>query len=173
MRASATRARGAPDGHSREGILRRARPAVHFGTLVFLLPLVACSLPRWPAAGPLSSPFGLRTGGFFLDLHRGVDIDVPDGTEVRAMVRGRVRFAGHMAGYGRVVWLDHPGALLTVYAHLSAIHVAAGEEVRNGQVIGLSGHSGDVTGPHLHFEVWRHGREVDPVTFLGGFPPGG
>ncbi len=173
MRESATEAGGAPEGHPRGGKIRRGKPAVHVGALIFLLPLVACSLPRWPAAGPLSSPFGLRTRGISLDLHRGVDIDVPDGTEVRAMMRGRVRFTGEMAGYGRVVWLDHPGALLTVYAHLSAIHVAAGEEVRNGQIIGLSGHSGDVTGSHLHFEVWRHGREVDPVNFLGGFPPGG
>ena len=134
---------------------------------------VGCSLPRWPAEGPLSSPFGLRTRGFSLNLHRGVDIDVPDGTEVRAMARGRVRFAGTMAGYGQVIWLDHPGDLLTVYAHLSAIHIGEGEEIRNGQIIGLSGHSGDVTGSHLHFEVWRHGREVDPVPLLGGFPSGG
>jgi len=132
-----------------------------------------CSLPRWPAEGPLSSPFGLRTRGFSLNLHRGVDIDVPDGTEVRAMARGQVRFAGTMAGYGQVIWLDHPGDLLTVYAHLSVIHIREGEEIRNGQIIGLSGHSGDVTGSHLHFEVWRHGREVDPVPLLGGFPSGG
>ncbi|MGM0669723.1 MAG: M23 family metallopeptidase, partial [Gemmatimonadota bacterium] len=90
--------------------------------------------------------------------------------EVRAMVRGRVRFAGTQRGYGRVVWLDHPGDVLTVYAHLSAVLVQAGQEVKGGQVIALSGQSGRATGPHLHFEVWRWGREVDPVPFLGGFP---
>jgi murein DD-endopeptidase MepM/ murein hydrolase activator NlpD len=120
--------------------------------------------------GALLSPFGLRTRGFSLDLHRGVDIDVPDGTEVRAMARGSVRFAGTQSGYGQVIWLDHQGDLITVYAHLSAIRVREGEKVRNGQVIGLSGHSGNAVGPHLHFEVWRHGREVDPVPLLGGFP---
>lgn len=144
------------------------------GSLIWALSLIlfssACSLPRWPAEGPLISPFGLRTRGYSLDLHRGVDIDVPDGTEVRAMARGRVRFVGTQSGYGQVIWLDHPGELLTVYAHLSAIHVRAGEEIRNGQVIGLSGHSGNAAGPHLHFEIWRHGREVDPVPLLGGFP---
>jgi murein DD-endopeptidase MepM/ murein hydrolase activator NlpD len=72
-----------------------------------------------------------------------------------------------------VVWLDHPGQVITVYGHLSAINVRTGEQVRGGQVIGLSGRSGNVTGPHLHFEIWRHGREVDPVPFLGGFPRGG
>jgi len=99
-----------------------------------------------------------------------VDIDVPDGTEVRAMKDGKVRFAGTMRGYGQVIWLDHSGSIMTIYAHLSAVYVRAGEEVRGGQVIADSGHSGDVTGPHLHFEVWRHGREVDPVPLLGGFP---
>jgi murein DD-endopeptidase MepM/ murein hydrolase activator NlpD len=140
------------------------------GVFSVTLLLSGCSLPRWPVKGPLISPFGLRTRGFSLDLHRGVDIDVPDGSEVRAMARGSVRFAGTQSGYGQVIWLDHQGDLITVYAHLSAIRVRAGEEVRNGQVIGLSGHSGNAVGPHLHFEVWRHGREVDPVPLLGGFP---
>jgi murein DD-endopeptidase MepM/ murein hydrolase activator NlpD len=75
-----------------------------------------------------------------------------------------------MSGYGHVIWLDHRGGVMTVYAHLSSIHVKRGERVDGGQVIALSGHSGNATGPHLHFEVWRHGREVDPVHFLGGFP---
>ncbi len=126
--------------------------------------------PRWPVEGPVTSAYGLRFRGIKPGLHRGVDIGVPDGTEIRAMARGRVRFAGTMRSYGLVVWLDHPGEVLTVYGHLSAIHVRAGESVRGGQVIGLSGRSGDVTGPHLHFEVWRRGRQVDPVPFLGGFP---
>ena len=138
---------------------------------LILLPLLSsCSLPGWPVEGPLTSPFGLRSGGFLPDLHRGVDIQVPEGTEIRAMVGGRVRFAGTQSGYGQVIWLDHGPDLMTVYAHLSAIHIREGEEIRKGQVIGLSGRSGNVTGPHLHFEIWRHGREVDPVPLLGGFP---
>jgi murein DD-endopeptidase MepM/ murein hydrolase activator NlpD len=132
--------------------------------------LVACSMPRWPVEGPLVSPFGLRFQGLRPDLHRGVDISVPDGTEVRTMARGRVRFAGVMGGYGNVVWVDHRGAVISVYAHLSSVMVRTGEEVRGGEVIGLSGRSGNAQGPHLHFEVWRHGREVDPVPLLGGLP---
>ena len=120
----------------------------------------------------MTSPFGVRFRGLGPGLHRGVDLQVPTGTPVRAMARGRVRFAGTMAGYGAVVWLDHPGGVLTVYAHLSSIAVGAAQRVRGGQVIGLSGQSGDATGPHLHFEVWRWGREVDPVPLLGGFPGG-
>lgn len=131
-----------------------------------------CGLPRWPVEGPLTSPFGLRFRGLLPDLHRGVDIQVPVGTEVHALSRGRVRYAGRMAGYGLVVWLDHPGDIMSVYGHLSSIRVRAGEEVGGGEVIGLSGRTGEASGPHLHFEVWRHGREVDPVPLLGGFPGG-
>lgn len=86
------------------------------------------------------------------------------------MAPARVRFSGTMGGYGNVVWLDHGGSVLTVYAHLSEIRVHAGQTVAGRQVIGLSGMSGNATGPHLHFEVWRWGREQDPVALLGGFP---
>jgi murein DD-endopeptidase MepM/ murein hydrolase activator NlpD len=142
--------------------------------LLTLLSLSAggCSIPRWPVEGPLISPYGLRFQGLKPTLHRGVDIGVPDGTEVRAMARGRVRFSGTMRGYGEVIWLDHRGGTITVYGHLSSRLVRSGEEVEGRQVIGLSGHSGNAGGPHLHFEIWRHGREVDPVPLLGGFPGG-
>jgi len=139
----------------------------------FLVVAPSCSLPRWPVEGPLTSPYGIRFRGLWPGLHRGVDISVPDGTEVRAMADGRVRFAGSMSGYGTVIWLDHPGSLMTVYAHLSALRVREGDAVEGGQTIGLSGRSGNAQGPHLHFEIWRHGREIDPVPFLGGFPGGG
>ena len=146
------------------------RPLLLLGLAGFT---TGCSLPRWPVEGPLVSPFGIRFEGIKPDLHRGVDISVPDGTAVKAMSKGRVRFAGTMSGYGRVVWIDHSGEVMTVYAHLSSIRVVRGEEVGAGQVIALSGRSGNATGPHLHFEVWRRGREVDPVPLLGGFPGGG
>jgi len=142
---------------------------VLFGILGFAC---GCSLPKWPVEGPLTSPFGIRFDGIKPDLHRGVDIGVPDGTAVKSMADGRVRFAGTMSGYGQVVWIDHEGSIMTVYAHLSNVGVGRGEEVKGGEVIGLSGHSGNARGPHLHFEVWRYGREVDPVPLLGGFPGG-
>lgn len=129
-----------------------------------------CGIPRWPVVAPMTSPYGLRFAGVLPGAHRGVDLDVPHGTPVRAMSDGQVRFAGVMSGYGNVIWLDHGGSVLSVYAHLSEIHVAAGTLVRGGSVIGLSGATGDVTGPHLHFEIWRWGRPVDPVPLLGGKP---
>jgi murein DD-endopeptidase MepM/ murein hydrolase activator NlpD len=138
--------------------------------LLLLGAATACGIPRWPVEAPVISDFGLRMRGWSPDLHRGVDLDVPSGTPVHAMSEARVRFAGVMSGFGNVVWLDHGGGLLTVYAHLSTIQVSEGERVRGGQVIGLSGATGNATSPHLHFEVWRWGREVDPVPLLGGLP---
>jgi murein DD-endopeptidase MepM/ murein hydrolase activator NlpD len=132
--------------------------------------LTACGIPRWPVDAPLSSDFGLRMRGIRPGIHRGVDFSVPTGTQIEAMADARVRFAGTMSGFGNVVWLDHGGSILTVYAHLSRIDVRAGDAVRRGQLVGLSGATGDVTAPHLHFEVWRWGREVDPVPLLGGKP---
>ncbi len=86
------------------------------------------------------------------------------------MAEARVRFVGVMTGFGNVVWLDHGGGVLTVYAHLSEIRAQEGARIRPGDILGLSGASGDVTAPHLHFEVWRWGRAVDPVPALGGLP---
>lgn len=137
-------------------------------TLTLLLGASACGIPRWPVEARMLSDFGLRMRGSSPDFHRGVDLDVPSGTPVRAMASGRVRFAGVMRGFGNVVWLEHRGGTLSVYAHLSSLGVRQGQPVRGGDVIGLSGATGDATTPHLHFEVWRWGREVDPVPLLGG-----
>ncbi len=138
---------------------------------VVLLGSSGCVVPRWPVAGPMSSAFGVRWRGWLPEVHRGVDIAVPDGTPVVTMAPGTVRFAGTMRGYGTVVWMDHGGDVLSVYAHLSEALVATGDRVGAGALIGRSGRSGDVTGPHLHFEVWRWGRQADPVLLLGGPPP--
>ena len=109
-----------------------------------LLATTACDVPRWPVDAPLTSDFGLRFRGIRPDLHRGVDLRAPMGTEVRSMAEATV--------------------------HLSEIRVAQGQRVGRGELVGLSGQSGDATAPHLHFEVWRGGIEVDPVPLLGGKP---
>lgn len=138
--------------------------------LLLSLASAACSLPRWPVNAPLTSPYGIRFRGLMPDLHKGVDLYVPLGTPVAAMKSGTVEFAGRMSGYGQVVILRHGANLKTVYAHLSEISVQKGATVNGRQVIGLSGQSGNATGPHLHFEVVRYGREEDPVPLLGGPP---
>jgi murein DD-endopeptidase MepM/ murein hydrolase activator NlpD len=132
--------------------------------------ITACSLPRWPVAAPLTSPYGLRLRGIWPDLHSGVDLYVPSGTPVMAMRSGTVQFAGTMGGFGTVVILSHGTNTRSIYAHLSELRVQAGDRVDGRQVIGLSGASGNATGPHLHFEIIRFGRAEDPVLLLGGFP---
>lgn len=133
------------------------------------LAVSACSLPRWPVDAPLTSPFGVRFLGLRPDFHRGVDLSVPVGTPVTAVKGGTVEFAGEMRGYGLVVILQHGPTVRTVYAHLSALDVKQGDKVKPRQVIARSGQSGNASGPHLHFEVLRWGREEDPVNLLG--PP--
>ncbi len=142
-------------------------------TLAALMALVSmsCQTPQWPVQGALRSPYGVRMEGVVGDLHRGVDIAAAHGTPVRPVLSGRVRFAGTMSGYGRVIWLDHRDEVITVYGHLSEISVEVGQEVSKATVIGLTGQSGNAAGPHLHLEIWRWGREVDPVAMLGR-PPG-
>jgi murein DD-endopeptidase MepM/ murein hydrolase activator NlpD len=119
----------------------------------------------------MTSPFGLRMRGLRPGLHHGVDVGVPEGTPIRAMRRGRVIRAGWATGYGWMVMIDHGGDVLSLYAHLSTIQVREGERVQGQQVIGLSGKSGNASGAHLHFEIWRRGWPEDPVPLLGGPPP--
>jgi murein DD-endopeptidase MepM/ murein hydrolase activator NlpD len=147
-----------------------ARSGRALASAALVVVLGGCSLPRWPVSAPVTSDFGVRFHGFRPDIHKGVDLDVASGTRVGAMASGTVRFAGVMRGFGNVIWIDHTSGMLSIYAHLSEIRVRQGDRVAAGQVVGLSGATGDVTAPHLHFEVWRWGRPVDPIPVLGGLP---
>lgn len=138
--------------------------------LLLSLAFAACSIPRWPAQAPVTSPFGLRFLGLRPDFHHGVDLATPMGSPVAAMKNGEVVFAGEMRGYGRVIMVQHGPRLRTVYAHLSELLVRKGDVVKGGQVIAKSGNSGNASGAHLHFEIQRWGREEDPVELLGGLP---
>ena len=138
--------------------------------LLLLSMSTACSLPRWPVDAPLTSPYGLRFLGFNPDVHKGVDLAVPVGTPVTSIKSGTVEFAGEMRGYGTVVIVRHGGTVRSIYAHLSKLSVQKGDRVDGRQVLGLSGQSGNASGPHLHFEVQRWGRQEDPVTLLGAPP---
>ncbi len=172
-RGAATSRAGRP--HPRVG--KRWHTAPELSRVVLLVVLVpilaglpACSIPRWPVEDRMTSAFGLRFLGWRPGIHRGVDIHAPAGTPVRAMARGRVTFAGVMRGFGKVVIIDHGSGYRSLYAHLSEIRTREGAAIRGHPVIGLSGATGATRGAHLHFEVWRYGRPVDPVPLLGGFP---
>ncbi len=141
-----------------EGLFARSRPAR-------LL---------WPVedAG-LSSTFGMRIDPFGAGrrMHLGIDLAADQGRLVSAAARGFVVRAGWTAGYGLLVEVRHPGDLTTRYSHLSKVLCAPGDAVDAGQPVGLVGATGRATGPHLHFEVWRGGKAMDPLAWLRGSRP--
>jgi len=120
------------------------------------------------SGGRLSSSFGRRkapTKGAST-YHKGVDWAVPRGTAVYAASGGTVTKAGWGSGYGYVVYIKHPGGAETRYAHLNKVLVSAGQTVKQGQKIALSGNTGRSTGPHLHFELLLNGTAVNPLKYL-------
>jgi len=123
----------------------------------------------WPAQGRVSSRFGQRIHPITGDrkMHSGVDIAAPKGTEVYAAKDGKVVHAGFLGNAGLAGILDH-GGLETRYYHLSRIEAQQGNNVRQGDLIGLVGSTGASTGPHLHFETRVGGEPVDPLSFFGG-----
>ncbi|GLS01460.1 hypothetical protein GCM10007859_14750 [Brevundimonas denitrificans] len=117
----------------------------------------------------INSPFGLRRlPGEAARNHAGVDIAAPQGTGVYVSAEGSVLRTGYEpAGYGRFVEIRHPNGMTTLYGHLSRLDVASGDVVEAGARIGLVGSTGRSTGPHLHFEVRRGERLVNPVKVVG------
>ncbi|MBA1334691.1 MAG: hypothetical protein HPY66_2595 [Firmicutes bacterium] len=116
----------------------------------------------YPARGTITSGFGWRWGR----QHTGIDISVPVGTPVKAADGGTVTFAGRYGDYGNLVIIDHGDGYETYYGHNDELMVSKGDKVFKGQTIALSGKTGRVTGPHLHFEVRRFGVPADPMKYL-------
>lgn len=120
------------------------------------------------SGGKLTSNFGRRTApkkGASTN-HKGVDWGIPRGSSVVAASGGTVTKAGWGGGYGYVVYIKHPGGIETRYAHCSKVLVSAGQTVKQGQRIALSGNTGVSTGPHLHFEVRVNGNPVNPFSYI-------
>lgn len=117
----------------------------------------------------IGSYFGYRTDPFYTiqKFHEGLDFSAPVGTEVYATGDGVVvAVERSRIGYGNHVLIDHGYSYQTLYAHLSNFEVRRGEKVKRGQVIGYIGNTGKSTSPHLHYEVHRNGRPIDPIHFL-------
>lgn len=120
----------------------------------------------WPLRGVLYARFG-RKGG---EAHDGIDLAAPAGTPVKTAAAGEVLFAGDQKGYGLIAIVAHAQGLITLYAHNRDLRVKTGQQVRDGQVIATVGDSGATSGPHLHFEVRKDGKPVDPLEHLGPVP---
>jgi murein DD-endopeptidase MepM/ murein hydrolase activator NlpD len=123
----------------------------------------------WPVSGVVRSSFGRRSDPFSGEsaVHSGVDLSAAIGTPVHVTADGVVEVVTMGGRYGRLVVVDHGGGLQTFYGHLSQFLVVPGQEVRRGEVVALSGATGRVTGPHLHYEIRIHGTPVNPYKYLG------
>lgn len=121
-----------------------------------------------PTKGPITSKFGWRihplTGR--RTLHKGIDIGGPVGRPVVASDGGNITIAGVVSGYGNFVAIRHANGLTSRYAHLDRIDVELEQSVRQAQRIGLMGKTGNVTGPHLHFEIFRNSVPKNPRDFI-------
>lgn len=129
----------------------------------------------WPLPGRITAGFGLRGRHRH---HEGVDIDGDAGEEVRAVAAGTVVVSGSEGKYGKTVVIDHGNGVTTLYAHASRLLVHEGDRVGQGEGVAEVGATGNAHGTHLHFEVRRNGRPVDPSPYLraGSLPlagPGG
>jgi murein DD-endopeptidase MepM/ murein hydrolase activator NlpD len=119
-----------------------------------------------PVPGTVSSNFGMRRHPIlgYSRMHRGMDFRAGYGTPILAATDGRVIGAGWAGGYGQQVKIAHPGGLMTTYSHMSRIAMRAGSPVRQGQVIGFVGSTGLSTGPHLHYELYKDGVPINPMS---------
>ena len=130
---------------------------------------------QWPlpVAGTITSQFGYRVDPITGEVssHTGTDIACAEGTPILAAADGVVTVANGLdswgGSYGYYIQIDHDGGLETLYAHCSSICVTTGQQVQAGQVIGYVGHTGRVTGNHLHLEVRVNGKRADAMAYFG------
>ena len=118
----------------------------------------------WPARGKIIAGFGKRPDG---SHNEGINVAVPQGTDIRAAEAGTVAYAGdELKGYGNLVLIRHANGWVSAYAHADQILVRSNDEVRRGQVIAKAGKTGAVDRPQLYFELHQGSRPVDPVPHL-------
>lgn len=148
----------------------RAESAAAARGVSTVAPAVAQSVPAAPEelrtqASAITSRFGWRQDPFSgaTSFHRGVDLRAAEGDPVASTGAGRVTFSGSDGGYGTSIVVEHANGLSTRYAHLSAAMVNIGDQVEDGQILGLAGQTGRATAPHLHYEVRVDGRAIDPL----------
>ncbi len=132
------------------------------------LNLYRIAVDKLPFAEPVKSShrftsgYGKRWGR----MHRGIDLAAPIGTPIYATADGTVIYAGWESGYGRLIKIRHSSGRETRYGHLSKIRVRPGQKVSRGERIGDMGNSGRSTGPHLHYEIRVHGKDINPMKYL-------
>lgn len=150
----------------------RGRQLAALETLIMSRELARQVVPggRPVESGYISSFFGSRTDPFHgkSAFHAGIDFAGAPGTQVLSVADGVISFAGRDGNFGKLVEITHGNGYVTRYAHNSTILVEAGQTVRRGDPVALMGSTGRSTGTHLHFEVLRDGRPVNPLSFVRG-----
>jgi len=137
-------------------------------------PVVRISAPSfvYPLMGTrTSSDFGLRRHPLRKKVvrhHDGIDLAAPTGAIIRSVSAGRVVYADPWGGYGRLVVIKHEDGLTSHYGHCDTTSVQIGQRIYAGDIIGTVGSTGKSTGPHLHFEIRRNGKPLDPKSYLPG-----
>lgn len=121
-----------------------------------------------PASGYISSAYGRRNDPFTgtINFHSGVDVSCNAGSPIIATADGIVSYSGWTKGSGNAVVLEHGCGFSTIYAHNKSNKVKVGNIVKRGDIIGYVGSTGKSTGPHVHYEVWKNGKNVNPKQFL-------
>lgn len=123
----------------------------------------------FPYHGNITSTFGQRENPFTnanVERHKGLDIKGPKGSLVKATANGKVEFTGRKGGFGNCIVIKHGNGFETLYGHLSKILVSEGQSIEIGENIGKIGSTGRSTGPHLHYEVHKNGKPINPRGFL-------
>ncbi len=123
---------------------------------------------KWPVRGVVRSKFGMRIHPVYgkSAMHTGIDIAARKGKPIKPSMGGTVIFAGWLGGYGKLVEIKHPKGYTTRYAHMSVIKVKKGQAVTSSTVIGNVGDTGTSTGYHLHFEIRKNGKPLNPAAFI-------
>ena len=152
------------DGHAQAQLLRWGKDGQFFEASGMGQQRTGLIMPV--VGGHITSGFGLRRHPIlgYSRLHAGIDFGAVYGSPIYAVSDGTVSFAGWHGGHGNFVKLAHGGGFGTGYGHMSRIAVSPGMQVRAGQVIGYVGSTGVSTGPHLHYELYRGGLPVNPMT---------
>lgn len=118
-----------------------------------------------PVNGTITSRFGANES-IRDHTHKGMDIAAPNGTPIKAAADGTVTYSGWMGGYGNLIIITHKNGIQTYYGHCSKLYVSKGEEVKAGDKIAAVGTTGYSTGNHLHFEIRKNGKQINPQTYL-------
>jgi murein DD-endopeptidase MepM/ murein hydrolase activator NlpD len=169
LKGFSTKAIGGNSGNEASKLTEEQTYSLYEEYLARLLHTVAFTPMGYPRISSLTSFFGYRGDPFdssHAEFHPGIDFKGSHGDEARCTANGRVVSAGWYGGYGKCVRIAHANSFETLYGHLSRIVVRVGQEVTAGEKIGEVGSTGRSTGAHLHYEVRKDGRAVNPIKFL-------